>query len=123
MTTNKTPSEHLQIVRDALCVARDNAYDTNEAAYYADALPSLEALGKAFEWQPIETLHLDKFNGYAVSKSVLLSICFDETGITNIKSGRVWEESGKRSLPDNKHDIYERVTHWMPLPQPPKAKE
>jgi hypothetical protein len=75
------------------------------------------------EWQPIETLKLNQFHGYAVSDTVLLAVWFDETGITRIRSGRVWEENGKRSLPDNKHDVYERVTHWMLLPAAPDAEK
>lgn len=93
--------------------------DRQDAEEFLSAILQAAWSAAQAQWLPIETLPLKECLGYAVSDTVLMAIWFDETGITNIKSGRVWEEHGKRSLPDNRHSTYERVTHWMPLPTPP----
>lgn len=72
------------------------------------------------KWLPIESIPLEQYHGYSVSNNVLLAIQYKET---NIKVGRVWEENGKRTLPDNKYDDYSLVTHYMPLPTPPKQEQ
>ena len=71
------------------------------------------------EWQPIETLKLKHYSGYAVSEEVMLADYYQETGVRRIRIGRVWAENGVRSLPDNGYVEYHRVTHWQPLPAPP----
>lgn len=122
----KKVAKVLESANEQLALLAKNPQENQFVIETKEALTSANALVELLEnggWMPIEKLKLKQFNGYAVSEPVLMAIWFDETRITNIKSGRVWEQDGRRSLPDNKHDVYERVTHWMPLPTPPKAKE
>lgn len=82
------------------------------------ALDELKAARQ--DWQPIETLPLREGHGIRVSESVLLSRTYSGSA-PHIMLGRVWLEKGEYTLPDNKYEYYEHITHWMPLPPAPKG--
>jgi len=72
------------------------------------------------EWQPIETVPpSDITNGWPIGVRVLL---YSKT--TGIRSGDIYNWAGRvRASITNLHgDAIENwgVTHWMPLPEPPK---
>lgn len=106
-----SPNEYERKLED-LSVERD---------YLLSRVKELEA--QIPQWLRIEEIPLQQYHGYAVSKTVLLATYYPETNTINIKSGRVWEENNKRTLPDNRHDTYERVTHFQDLPKPPVTED
>ncbi len=67
-----------------------------------------EKLPEITDW-PQPEVGLEKFGW---SKDVI--ICLDHTGITTgyFRSDRQW-------FMHDEHEVY-TVTHWMPLPEPPK---
>lgn len=67
------------------------------------------------QWRDIKTLPMNDCHGYKISERVLLSRKFENSENHTIV-GRVWLENDTYSLPDNKYEYYEYVTHWAPLP-------
>lgn len=67
------------------------------------------------EWQPIETAPKDR-------KAILVYCSERKNTYTAIwgKVGGFWNEDGWAHFGGNNNGMYEKPTHWMPLPPPPK---
>ena len=78
-----------------------------------DRIKRLEEVGV---WQPIETAPTDKtwVIGYDAKDGEVGTIIFDLTGDVDDEDVHYEWTDGMRTL---------NPTHWMPLPEPPEAKE
>lgn len=82
----------------------------------ADRIEALEAQLAAFQWQPIETAPRDG--------AAFLGYWPDNFGNDNGTPIRTWRDSGKWQNPfEAAYDDDDEYTptHWMPLPELPKA--
>jgi hypothetical protein len=92
-------------------ISADEAFDELE-----DLIERIKRLEEAVVWQPIETAPTDMtwVIGYDAKDGEVGTIIFDLTGDVDDEDVHYEWTDGMRTW---------NPTHWMPLPEPPEAKE
>lgn len=76
------------------------------------------------KWQPISTAprgHLARFIAYATPRSDNDQVIYEVTMYDDQWGKGIRLNDGYASV--GEPDVLKRITHWMPLPQPPEAGE